>query len=125
MCTLVSVHPPPDSRAERPTCEKTSVRSIRFTMSSPSITSAGERVPRGTGVMATSQGLLSKAHDELLYVLNHAYDCIQCGAPTRDGDPKGTVRVPDDGLVGKTIQPAPSHIEYVSPAHSYIKDLSH
>ena len=82
MCTLVSVHRPPDSRAERPTCEKTSVRSIRFTMSSPSITSAGGRVPRDTGVMCTSQGLLSKAHDDPLYLLNHAYDGVRCGAPT-------------------------------------------
>ena len=53
-----------------------------------------------------SQGLLSKAHDEPLYVLNHAYDGLRCGAP------RGTVRVPDDSLFGKTIQPAPSHIEY-------------
>ena len=32
--------------------------------------------------MCTSQGLLSKAHDEPLYVLNHAYDGLRCGAPT-------------------------------------------
>ena len=76
MCTLVSVHRPPDSRAERPTCEKTSVRSIRFTMSSPLITSADGRDPRGTGVMCTSRVLLSKAHDDPLYLLNHAYDAV-------------------------------------------------
>ena len=120
MCTLVSVHRPPDSRAERPTCEKTSVRSIRFTMSSPSIISAGGRVPRGTGVMCTSQGLLSKAHDEPLYVLNHAYDGLRCGAP------RGTVRVPDDSLFGKTFaKPAHTHVEYVPPAHFYVKETSH
>ena len=101
----------------------TFVGSLRLTMSSPPIISAGGRVPRGLGVMCTSQCLLLKAHDEPLYVLNHAYDGLQCGAS--DGDPRGTVRVPDDDLFGKTIQPAPSHIEYVSPAHSYIKDLSH
>ena len=86
MCTLVSVHRPPDSRAERPTCEKTSVRSIRLTMSSPPIISAGGRVLRGTGVMCTGQGLLSKAHDDPLYLLNHVYDGLQSrydgGAPT-------------------------------------------
>ena len=32
--------------------------------------------------MCTSQGLLSKAHDDPLYVLNHAYDGLRCGAPT-------------------------------------------
>ena len=32
--------------------------------------------------MCTSQGLLSKAHDEPLYLLNHAYDGLRCGAPT-------------------------------------------
>ena len=32
--------------------------------------------------MCTSQGLLSKAHDEPLYVLNHACDGVRCGAPT-------------------------------------------
>ena len=59
----------------------TLVRPLRFTMSSPSITSAGGRVPRGTGVMCTSQGLLSKAHDGPLYLLNHAYDGVRCGFP--------------------------------------------
>ena len=42
-----------------------------------------------------------------------------------DGDPRGTVRVPDDGLFAKTIQPAPSHIKYVPPAHSCVKETSH
>ena len=51
-------------------------------MSSPPIISAGGRVPRGTGLMCISQGLLSKAHDDPLYVLNHAYDGVRCGAPT-------------------------------------------
>ena len=97
----------------------TFVGSLRLTMSSQPIASAGGRVPRGTGVMCTSQGLLSKAHDEPLYVLNHAYDGLRCGAP------RGTVRVPDDSLFGKTIQPAPSHIEYVPPAHSCVKETSH
>ena len=32
--------------------------------------------------MCTSKGLLLKAHDEPLYVLNHAYDGLRCGAPT-------------------------------------------
>ena len=32
--------------------------------------------------MCTSQGLLSKAHDDPLYLLNHAYDGLRCGAPT-------------------------------------------
>ena len=32
--------------------------------------------------MCTSQGLLSKAHDDPLYLLNHAYDGVRCGAPT-------------------------------------------
>ena len=68
--------------AERASCEMTSVRSLRFTMSSPLIISAGGRVPRGTEVMCTSQGLLSKAHDGPLYLLNHAYDGVRCGAPT-------------------------------------------
>ena len=60
----------------------TLVGSLRLTMSSPLIISAGGRVPRGTGMMCTSQGLLSKAHNEPLYVLNDAYDCLRCGAPT-------------------------------------------
>jgi hypothetical protein len=32
--------------------------------------------------MCTSQGLLSKAHGGPLYLLNHAYDGLRCGAPT-------------------------------------------
>ena len=32
--------------------------------------------------MCTSQGLLSKAHYGPLYLLNHAYDGVRCGAPT-------------------------------------------
>ena len=60
----------------------TFVGSLRLTMNSPPIISAGGRVPRGTGVMCTSQGLLSKAHDDPLYLLNHAYDGLRCGAPT-------------------------------------------
>ena len=32
--------------------------------------------------MCTSQGLLSKAHDVPLYLFNHAYDGLRCGAPT-------------------------------------------
>ena len=54
----------------------TFVGSLRLTMSSPPIISAGGRVLRGTGVMCTSQGLLSKAHDDPLYLLNHAYDAV-------------------------------------------------
>ena len=69
--------------------------------------------------MCTSQGLLSKAHGDPLYLLNYAYDGpLRCGP---DGDPRGTVRVPDDDLFAKTIQPASSHIEYVPPAHSCVK----
>ena len=60
----------------------TLVGSLCFTMSSPLITFAGGRVHRGTGVMCTSQGLLSKAHDVPLYLFNHAYDGLRCGAPT-------------------------------------------
>ena len=60
----------------------TFVGSLRLTMSSPPIISAGGQVPRGTGVMCTSQGLLSKARDDPLYLFNHAYDSIRCGAPT-------------------------------------------
>ena len=60
----------------------TFVGSLRLTMSSPPIISAGGWVPRDTGVMCTSQGLLLKAHDDPLYVLNHAYDGLRCGAPT-------------------------------------------
>ena len=60
----------------------TLVESLRFTMSSSLIISAGGRVPRGTGVMCTSQGLLSNAHDDPLYLVNHAYDGLRCGAPT-------------------------------------------
>ena len=56
--------------------------SLRLTMGSPPMYSAGGRVPSGTGVMCTSQGLLSKAHDDPLYLLNHAYDGLRCGAPT-------------------------------------------
>ena len=37
---------------------------------------------RGTGVMCTSEGLLSKAHDDPLYLLNHAYNGVRCGAST-------------------------------------------
>ena len=72
--------PTAKQRAERPTCEMTSVRSLHFTMSSPSIISAGGQVPRGTGMMATSQGLFSKAHAGLLYLLNHARDGVRRGA---------------------------------------------
>ena len=32
--------------------------------------------------MCTSQGLPSKARDDPLYLLNHAYDGVRCGAPT-------------------------------------------
>ena len=32
--------------------------------------------------MCTSQSLLSQAHDDPLYLLNHAYNSVQCGAPT-------------------------------------------
>ena len=60
----------------------TFVGSMRLTMSSTPIISAGGRVPRGTWVMCTSQGLLSKAHDDPLYVLDHAYDGLRCDAPT-------------------------------------------
>ena len=69
----------------------TFVGSLRLTMSSPPIISAGGRVSRGTGVMCTSQGLLSKAHDEPLYVLNHAYmllyDGLRCGARCSESHP--------------------------------------
>ena len=58
------------------------VGSLRLTMSSPPIISAGGRVPRGTGVICASQGLPLKAQDDPLYVLNHAYDGLRCGAPT-------------------------------------------
>ena len=47
----------------------TFVGSLRLTMSSPLITSSGGRVPRGTGMMSTSQGLLLKAHGDALYVV--------------------------------------------------------
>ena len=60
----------------------TFVGSLRLTMSSPLIISAGGRVSRGTGVMCTSQGLLLKAHGDALYVLNHAYDGPRCEDPT-------------------------------------------
>ena len=60
----------------------TFVGSLRLTMSSPPIISAGGRVPRGTGVICSSQGLPLKAQDDPLYVLNHAYDGLRCGAPT-------------------------------------------
>ena len=60
----------------------TFVGSLRLTMSSPLLISTGGRVPRGTGLMCTSQGLLLKAHDDPLYLLNHAYDGLRCGAPT-------------------------------------------
>ena len=33
-------------------------------------------------MMCTSQDLLSKAHYGPLYLLNHAYDGVRCGAPT-------------------------------------------
>ena len=33
----------------------------------------------------------------------------------------GTVRAPDDGLAGRTIQPALKHIEFALPAHSCVK----
>ena len=58
----------------------TLVGSLRFTMSSPSMISASGRVPRGTGMMATSQGLFPKAHAGPLYLLNHARDGVQRGA---------------------------------------------
>ena len=32
--------------------------------------------------------------------------------------------MPDDGLAGRTIQPALQHIEFASPAHSYVKETS-
>ena len=60
----------------------TLVESLRFTMSSSLIISADGRDPRGTGVMCTSKGLLSKAHENPLYLLNHAYDGLRCSAPT-------------------------------------------
>ena len=66
--------------AERPSCEMASVRSLRFTMSSPSIISAGGHVPRGKGMMTISQDLVSKAHAGPLYLLNHARDGVRCGA---------------------------------------------
>ena len=60
----------------------TFVGPLSLTMSSPPIISAGGWVPRDTGVMCTSQGLHSKAHGGPLYLLNHAYDGVRCGAPT-------------------------------------------
>ena len=60
----------------------TLIWSLRFTMSSPRIISPDGRVPGGTGVMCTSQGLLSNAHDDPLYLLDHAYVGVRCGAPT-------------------------------------------
>ena len=62
----------------------TFVGSLRLTMSSSPIIPAGGRVPRGMTmrVMCTSQSLLSKAHDDPLYLLNHAYNSVRCGAPT-------------------------------------------
>ena len=60
----------------------TFVGSLRLTMSSPSIISAGGWVPRDTGVMCASQGLHSKPHGGPLYLLNDAYDSVRCGAPT-------------------------------------------
>ena len=94
------------------------VGSLRFTMSSSVIMSAGSRVPRGTGVMGISQSLVSKAHDGPLYRLNHAYDAMlrRC--------PRGIVRAPDNGLLGKTIQPGLTHIEHAPPAHTYVNELS-
>ena len=32
--------------------------------------------------------------------------------------------MPDDGLAGRTIQPALQHIEFASPAHSCVKETS-
>ena len=60
----------------------TLVGSLRFTMSSSVIMSADGRIPRGAGVMCTSQSLVSKAHDGPLHRLNHAYDDLRCDAPT-------------------------------------------
>ena len=101
----------------------TFVGSLRLTMSSLPIISAGGWVPRDTGVMCTSQGLHSKAHGGPLYLLNHAYDGVRCAACS-DGDPRGTVRVPNDDLFGKTIQPGLSNIENAPLAHSHVNELS-
>ena len=56
-------------RAERQV-QVTLAGSLCFTMSSPAIMSAGGQVPRGTGVMCTSQGLVSTLHYGPLYRLN-------------------------------------------------------
>ena len=40
----------------------------------------GGQVPGGKGMMATSQGLVSKAHAGPLDLLNHARDGVRCGA---------------------------------------------
>ena len=105
----------------------TFVGSLRLTMSSPPIISAGGRVPRGTGVMCTSQGLLLKAHDEPLYVLNHAYDGLRCGAPTviREA-PLECQKIVCSAKLYIIIQPTASHIviEYAPLAHSYVNELS-
>ena len=52
--------------------------------------------------MCTSQGLLSKAHDDPLYLLNHAYDGVRCGALMVILEAPSESRVPDDDLFGKT-----------------------
>ena len=78
----------PAPTARQPTQEPTErqgqmtlVGSPHFTMSSPAIIPAGVLVSRGTGVMSTSQRLVSKAQCPL-YLLNHARDGVRCGAQT-------------------------------------------
>ena len=111
-------------RAERPPCETTLVWSLRFTMSSPSIISAGGQVPRGKGMMATSQGPKVCSQKLILARCTSSTTPMTAYGAVRRRCVGSTVRAPDEDFFGNIIQPALDHIEFVPPAHSSVKETS-
>ena len=62
--------------------------------------------------MCTSQSLLSKAHDDPLYLLNHAYNSVRCGAILYGFTRPGFVTAPYATNLGP---PRPGAISHRSP----------
>ena len=100
-------------RAERQV-QVTLAGSLCFTMSSPAIMSAGGQVPRGTGVMCTSQGLVSTLHYGPLYRLNRNMCTKRSGPFTRTTSPLVSVRRGCDRAQGQIARDTPRGVNPVS-----------
>ena len=97
----------------------TFVGSLRLTMSSPPIISADGRVPRGTEVMSTSQGLVSKAHTCVLYNLNRAPDglrrpALPCSEGTREAPSEHQMMVCSGNPYNQRLPTLNSHPQLTS-----------